>query len=249
MAHIGTPSPRIDARAKVTGTAHYGADSPLADPAYAFLAVSPIARGRISDIDDRAARAVRGVIEILSYRNIGTKIKPGKFFNDGGYVGTSIAPLKSEKIWHAGQIVAVVLAETFEAAREGAHRLVVTYEPEQPTSTFDSPGTETELARTVSARHKEDPAVGDAAAAFDAADVKVDAHYSTPTQHHNPMELFATSCAWDGDRLTVWDASQNVSGYISTGWRNSSASTPRTSGLFRTMSAARSDRAAAPSAA
>jgi len=213
MTSIGNPVPRIDARAKVTGAARYGADAGLADPAFAYLALSSIARGRITEIDERAARAVPGVIEILTYQNIGNRVKPGKFFNDGGYVGTSIAPLKSDRIWHAGQIVAIVLAESFEAAREGAHRLVLSYAPEHPTSTFDSPGATTELGRKVSARHKEDPAIGDAAAAFDAAEVKIDARYSTPTQHHNPMELFTTSCAWDGDRLTVWEASQNVTGY------------------------------------
>ena len=124
------PTPRIDGRLKVTGEARYASDTPLADPAYAFLATSAIARGRITNIDDGDSRAVPGVLDILTHRNIGDAIKPTKLFSDGGYVGSTIMPLASDQIWHGGQIVAVVLAETFEAAREAAHRLKISYAAE-----------------------------------------------------------------------------------------------------------------------
>ena len=194
-AKIGSAAPRIDGRLKVTGEARYGSDVPLADPVYAFLATSAIARGRIVDIDDSASRAVPGVLDILTYRNTGNAIKPTKLFSDGGYVGSTIMPLASDQIWHGGQIVAVVLAESFEAAREAAHRLGVTYAPEEPSVGFDSAGATTVAAKDVSSNY-EDPAVGDAEAAFAGAPVTVDQHYATPTQHHNPIELFTTSCAW-----------------------------------------------------
>ena len=152
-----------------------------------------------------------GVLDILTHRNIGNAIKPTKLFSDGGYVGSTIMPLASDQIWHGGQIVAVVLAETFEAAREAAHRLKVTYAAEQPSAGFDSAGATTVAAKDVSSNY-EDPAVGDAEAAFAGAPVTVDQHYATPTQHHNPIELFTTSCAWADGRLTVWEGSQNVTG-------------------------------------
>ena len=210
-AGIGSAVPRIDAKAKVTGEARYCSDVTLANPAYAFLATSPIARGRITAIDDRACRAVPGVVGVLTHANIGDQVRPGKLFSAGGYVGSTIMPLSSDQIWHAGQIVAVVLAETFEAAREGAFRLDVRYAPDQPSASFDSPGTETVAGHEASKSHS-DPSVGNAATAFNAAAVKVDAQYATPTQHHNPIELFTTSCNWDGDMLTVWEPSQNVTG-------------------------------------
>ncbi|MBV8935165.1 MAG: xanthine dehydrogenase family protein molybdopterin-binding subunit [Alphaproteobacteria bacterium] len=208
---IGTAAPRVDGRLKVTGEARYASDTPLADPAYAFLVTSAIARGRIAEIDDRPGRAVPGVLEILTHRNMANAIRPTKLFSEGGYVGSTIMPLASDRIWHAGQIVAVVLAESFEAAREGAHRLNVTYIPEPPSAGFDAAGTTSVAAQEVSGNY-EDPAVGDAAAVFAGAPIKVDQHYATPTQHHNPIELFTTSCAWSGDRLTVWEGSQNVTG-------------------------------------
>src|SRR6266700_2519524 len=210
-AKIGAAAPRVDGRLKVTGEAHYASDTPLANPAYAFLATSAIARGRIDGIDDSAGRAVPGVLDILTHANIGDAVKPTKLFSDGGYVGSTIMPLGSDRIQHGGQIVAVVVAETFEAAREAAHRLKIGYAREEPASGFDSPGTETVAARDV-AKGYEDPAVGDADAAFAAAPVKLDQHYATPTQHHNPIELFTTSCAWADGKLTVWEASQNVTG-------------------------------------
>src|ERR1051325_2795365 len=210
-AKIGAPAPRIDGRLKVTGEARYASDMPLADPAYAYLVTSGIAKGRIAAIDDSASRAVPGFLDSLTHQNAADTIKPGKLFSDGGYLGTTITPLASDRIQHDGQIVAVVLAGTFEAAREAAHRLDIVYEDEEPAAGFDSPGATTVAAKEASPSH-EDPAVGDAEAAFAAAPVKIDRHYATPTQHHNPLELFTTSCAWSDGKLTVWEASQNVTG-------------------------------------
>src|SRR5437762_1453550 len=208
---IGTAAPRIDGRLKVTGEARYASDVPLANPVYAFLATSAIARGRIADIDENDSRTVPGVLEILTHRNIGNVVKPTKLFSDGGYLGSTIMPLASDRIWHGGQLVAVVLAETFEAAREAAHRLEVTYAAEEPSAGFDSAGATTVAAKDVSSNY-EDPEVGDAEAAFAGAPVTIDQHYATPTQHHNPIELFTTSCAWADGKLTVWEGSQNVTG-------------------------------------
>src|SRR5438067_2625290 len=200
-AKIGAAAPRVDGRLKVTGEARYASDTPLANPAYAVLAMSAIARGRIAGMDESASRAVPGVLDILTHANIGDAVKPTKLFSDGGYVGSTIMPLGSDRIWHGGQIVAVVLAESFEAAREAAHRLEVTYAAEEPSAGFDSAGTTIVAAKDVSSNY-EDPMVGDAAVAFAGAPVKVDQHYATPTQHHNPIELFTTSCAWTDGRLT-----------------------------------------------
>jgi xanthine dehydrogenase YagR molybdenum-binding subunit len=209
---IGAAAPRVDGRLKVTGKARYASDMPLADPVYAFLATSAIARGRITAIDDGEARGVPGVVDILTHRNIGGAVKPTKLFSDGGYLGSTIMPLASDQIWHGGQIVAVVLAETFEAAREAARRLKISYAAEPPAAGFDSPGATTVAAKDVSAAY-EDPAVGDAEGAFGAAPVTVDQRYTTATMHHNPIELFTTSCAWADGHLTVWEGSQNVTGF------------------------------------
>jgi xanthine dehydrogenase YagR molybdenum-binding subunit len=211
MAGIGSATNRLEGPDKVTGQAHYGSDVPLKNAAYAVLVTSSIAKGRIVSFDAGESRAIPGTIDIFTYHNIG-KIDPGKTFDGGGYMGTSIAPMASAEIFHDGQIVAVVAAETFEAARESANRLRVRYEEENPSASFGSVGAETVAAASFDKKH-EDPTAGDFDAAFAAADVKIDREYSTGAEHHNPIELFASVCAWNGDRLTVWESSQNMYGF------------------------------------
>jgi xanthine dehydrogenase YagR molybdenum-binding subunit len=210
-ANMGQPIPRYDAVAKVTGKAQYAADVALNNPAYAHLVTSSIAKGRIDGFDLGAARRVRGVIDIVTHENA-EKLKEAKLFSNGGYAATTIQPLKSAEIAQEGEIIAIVLAETFEAARQAALAVKVNYTAAVPTTTFDSPGTTSAPAKGQLAQFKEDPKVGDFAKAFGDAEVKLTAAYETPTQHHNPMELFATSCAWNGDSLTIYEPTQYVHG-------------------------------------
>ncbi|MDB5495380.1 MAG: xanthine dehydrogenase [Phenylobacterium sp.] len=201
---IGQPHVRIDGRLKVTGQARYPADEPLANPAYAYLVISAISRGRVAGMDLAATKATPGVIDVLTHENVGQEVKP-PMGPDGKPTTTT---LESDQIWHDGQIIAVVLAETYEAAREGAYKVVVRYAAEAPSATFDSPGVEVEPLKANETRH--DPAKGDAAAAFAAAPVKIDARYDTPIQHHNPLELFSTTCVWEGPKLTIHEGTQNL---------------------------------------
>jgi xanthine dehydrogenase YagR molybdenum-binding subunit len=211
IGNMGQPIPRYDARAKVTGKAVYAADAVLPDVAFACLVSSRIAKGRIKAFDLKAARALPGVLDILIYENIGDDIRKVKFFTEGGPASNSVVPLGSSEIAYAGQTIAMVLAETLESAQDAAYQIGVEYEEAPSTATFDSKGAvEQELAQQ-NKKH-EDPKVGDFTAAYDAAPVKIDASYSTPAQHHNPIELFATQCVWNGSQLTVHEPSQNVYG-------------------------------------
>jgi xanthine dehydrogenase YagR molybdenum-binding subunit len=205
--NMGEPAPRADARLKVTGAARYPADFPVGNPAFAFLVTSAIAKGRIERLDLDDARAVEGVLDILTHQNT-TELKDVKF-QDGA--ATSIQKLGPD-IFHEGQIIAMVMADRYEAAREAAYKVEATYAAESPSATFGSDGLREEDATKVSEQHKSVPNKGDAEATLGSADVAIDAEYSTPTQHHNPMELFSTTCAWSGDRLTVYEPSQFVYG-------------------------------------
>jgi xanthine dehydrogenase YagR molybdenum-binding subunit len=209
-AHMGQPAPRIDGRLKVTGEARYAADFPLANPAYAYLVTSPVARGRITGFDLAEAKAVPGVLDILTHENA-RGVKEIPFTGAGGPASTSIRPLESDRIFHDGQIIAMVVADTFEAAREAAYKLKADIAAEPASATFGAEGLTTQPAAQVSQRYKEET-VGDPQGALAAADVQIDAEYETPAQHHNPIELFATMCQWTDGRLTVWEPSQFVYG-------------------------------------
>lgn len=210
MPNAGAPEPRKDARAKVTGAARYPADVPAANLAYGYLILSPVAKGQIAGFDLGEAERVPGVLRIYTHRNL-PSTKPLKHFSEGGAGSTGIWPLAGPEIVHAGQIVGMVVAESYEAAREAAHKARVDVRAEPPAATFGSEGAVVQAAGEVNKQH-EDVGTGDAEKALADAEVVVDAEYATPTQHHNPMELFATTAVWDGDDLTIHEPSQWVYG-------------------------------------
>jgi xanthine dehydrogenase YagR molybdenum-binding subunit len=210
LANMGQPIPRIDALLTVTGKARYPADIPVANLAYGYLVTSDIARGSVTSIDLEKARAVPGVIDVVSYDEAKGQIQKPKF---GMGSSSSVAPLNDRKIWYDGQIMALVVAETFEAAREGAMWVTAQYAKEKPSAGFGSEGSETVAAVGASETFKEDVKVGDFEKEFSAAATKIDHTYSTPTQHHNPIELFSTTAYWSGDDLIINEPSQNVTGW------------------------------------
>ncbi|MGI4877383.1 MAG: xanthine dehydrogenase family protein molybdopterin-binding subunit [Janthinobacterium lividum] len=208
--NMGEARARVESRAKVTGAVVYGSDTPVANPAYAFLLTSSIATGRIRSFDLAAAKALPGVIEIVTYENM-PKLKPVEHFSKGGYSSTEHFPMDGPDIVHEGEIIGVVVAETYEIARDAAHRVVVHYDAKPPSAGFGSKGTQTLDVDKVVKGYK-DKVAGDFDHAYAGAAVKVDAHYSTPTQHHNPIELFTTTAEWSGDDLRIYEPSQFVWG-------------------------------------
>ncbi|MGE0004664.1 MAG: xanthine dehydrogenase family protein molybdopterin-binding subunit [Parvibaculaceae bacterium] len=208
--NMGRPEPRIDGRLKVTGMAPYAADFPADGLAHGWLVTSAIARGRIAAIDTRKASAVPGVLHVMTHENR-PSLGEFAFFGAGGEAATAKPPLGSDRIDHEGEIVALVVAESLETAREAADAVTVRYEEEQPAPGFDAPGVELVRAEGRVPQHK-DPKAGDFDAAFREAEVKLDFVYRTPTQHHNPIELFSTTCRWDGATLIVHEPSQWVVG-------------------------------------
>ena len=204
---FGKPATRVEGMDKVTGAAHYASDEPVANPAYAWLVTSAIARGTIRSMDLGAAKAIPGVLDILHHENVGGQATPPPPADEGDKTTTT---LQTNQIWHDGQIIAVVVAETLEKAREAANAIKVEYTGEKPSATFDSPGVKVE--RRAESEEKKDPKVGDFKTAFDAAAVKIDARYATPTQHHNPLELFTTTCMWEGSKLTIYEPAQTMWG-------------------------------------
>ena len=212
--NMGQPMPRIDGLAKVTGGAKYPSDIALQNPAYATLVLSTIARGTITKMMLDKARAVPGVIEVYTHETMAGSIKEQVMMGqseEAGYAASTIRQMESTQIVYDGQIIAIVVAETFEAAKEAEHLVAVEYEASKPSATFGDNGATREAAADIRKTH-EDPKIGDAEATLQSAEVKVDGRYSTPTQHHNPIELFTTSCIWDGPKLTIFEPSQTVYG-------------------------------------
>ena len=203
---IGQPLTRREGVLKTTGAATYAADNHPRGMVYAVLAVSSIARGRVTALDVAAAKAHPGVIEVMTPANApklaqdpDAKLHPFMF---------RMELLQNDTVRYANQAIAVVVADTLEAATEGAVLLAPTYEVEPARTGLDA-----DDAFTPPAVGAGNPAVethGDVTAGFAAASVRMEAVYETPAQYHNAMEPHAIVAAWDGDTLSIDTPSQGM---------------------------------------
>ncbi len=209
VARLGEPQPRIDGPLKVCGLADYAGDVLPPGCAHAALVVSPVALGRITGIHRDTAAAVPGVRLILTHREVGDAVAPVGHLMAGGWANSSLRPLAGPDIAYAGQIVAVVVADTREAAAAGAGAMRFGYAGEPPVASLADPRAAPQPVGAVKPDHPT-RATGDVDAALAAAAVRVDARYSTPVQHHNPIELPSTTAWWEGDALIVHEPTRYV---------------------------------------
>ena len=216
-ATVGRPIDRVDGPLKVTGAARYAADAPVEHPLYAVMVQSTISCGRIRTIDEDDARAVAGVVEVLTYRNAPRLTPTGFDFRALMlYVEPELPPLQSDEIRYWGQDVAAVIATTLEAAVTAAGRLRIEYDERAAAVVLDAHSRERkELVETFFGRIL-NMERGDVEAAFAGAATTIDAAYTTAAVTHNALEPSATVATWTGDDLTVYDATQWVKGLQST---------------------------------
>jgi xanthine dehydrogenase YagR molybdenum-binding subunit len=205
-SYIGTPTSRVDGHAKVTGAAKYAAEFSAPDLAYGSVVESTIAKGRIVNVELSEAMSVAGVIAVLTHKN-----RPPMAGTDRAYMddvapgGSPFRPLYDDKIMFSGQPIALVLAEDFETARYAASLVRVKYEEEASVTDLHR---RLEEAKAISTPPKPR---GKADKALAAAEVRHTGEYTIPVEHHNPMELFASTVVWGADgKLTVYDKTQGV---------------------------------------
>jgi xanthine dehydrogenase YagR molybdenum-binding subunit len=207
MSYIGTATSRVDGRAKVTGEAKYAGEFNASDLAYGSVIESTIPKGRITRIDASEALRVEGVLEVLTHQNRPDMAESDEAWKDdvAPEEGSPFRPLYDDTIKFSGQPIAVVLAKEWEVARYAASLVRIEYEREAFVTDLHK-----ERDRAFVVKKPEKPR-GDAEKAYAAADVHHEADYFIPTEHHNPMELFASTVIWDGGgKLTVYDKTQGV---------------------------------------
>jgi len=198
---VGQPVDRIDGPLKTTGTARYAYEWHDAVPntAYGYVVGSAIATGYIKSIDLSAARAAPGVLAVVTAENAG-KLDKGRL-NTAKLLG-------GPEIQHYHQAIAVVVAETFEQARDAGLMLRVDYDHKQGSFDLRAAMNAAEPAGVTAG--PADTAVGDFAAAFATAPVQLDETYSTPDEAHAMMEPHASTAAWEGDKLNIWTSNQMI---------------------------------------
>ena len=205
-SNSGQPLTRRDGILKVRGEARYAADNHPPGMLYAVLAVSSIARGRVTFLDVEAAKRHPGVVEVMTPANRpplaadpDAKTNPFMF---------RLELLQNDEVRYANQSIAVVIAKTLEAATEGAALLAPRYDVLPARTGLDS--SESFVPPAVGVGNPSELRRGDVEAGLAAASKRIEATYETRAQYHNAMEPHAIVAVWDGDRLSIDTPSQGM---------------------------------------
>lgn len=212
---VGKPISRLEGHLKVTGTAKYAGEYQAEDLLYGYVVNSTITKGKIKSIDTSEVKKMKGVIDVFTHEN-----KPSTAWFDFQYAdmdappGTVFKPLKDNDIKYNGQPIALVVADSFELARYAATKLDIVYDKEE---------FETELKANL--KKSRDPKkglasmlkppppkpTGDFDKEYENSVIKTDSHFSHGTEHHNPMEMYASTVIYEGkDKLKIYDKTQGT---------------------------------------
>jgi len=210
--YLGKEMSRVEGVAKVTGKAKYAAEFKVPNLAYGFIVLGDVAKGTIKVIDTKESEGAPGVIRVFTHLNApklgpkaNTEYAPPE---NARQQDKSFRALQSDRILFNMQPVALVVAETYEQARYAARLVKVSYNAEKHVTDMEAVR---QSARTPSQGQKPVPR-GKPEEAMKNAPVKVEAEYRIPIEHHNPMELHAAIAFWEGDKLTIFDKTQDVYG-------------------------------------
>jgi xanthine dehydrogenase YagR molybdenum-binding subunit len=208
--YIGKEMSRVDGVAKVTGKAKYAAEFQVPNLAYGFIVLSTVTKGTITAIDTREAETSPGVVRVFTHLNApklgagSTEEAPPR--GNQEEKDKSFRALQSARIFFNRQPVALVVAETYEQARHASRLVKVSYDTEKHM-------TDTEAVRESARAPRQAPPPkrrGNPEEAMKSAPVKIEAEYRIPIEHHNPMEPHAAIAVWQGDKLTIFDKTQEV---------------------------------------
>jgi len=212
---IGQPVNRLEGHAKVTGSAKYSGEYNVPGLLYGYVVNSSITKGKIKKIHTEAAKALPGVVEIFTHKN-----RPSLAWFDMQYAdmdappGSPFRPLQNADIKYNGQPIALIIAETFEVARYAAFLISVDYDEETFTTdlnkTLDK-ARAPKIGMATMLKPLPPKPKGDFAKAFNQSAAQASAEFIHGTEHHNPLELFATTTIYEGDKkLTIYDKTQGT---------------------------------------
>ncbi|UKT62257.1 xanthine dehydrogenase family protein molybdopterin-binding subunit [Pedobacter mucosus] len=212
---IGQPISRLEGHLKVTGTAKYAGEYNVPDLLYGYVVNSTITKGKIIKIDTASVKQIPGIVEIFTHEN-----RPSLAWFDMQYSdmdappGSPFRPLHKPDVKYNGQPIALIVAETFELARYAASILSIEYEEEN----FDTDlhknldnarPPHTGIATMLKPLPPKDK--GDVDKALEIAEAKASGYFIHGTEHHNPLELFATTTVYNGKgKVTIYDKTQGT---------------------------------------
>ena len=200
-ATLTRPLTRIEAAEKVTGRALYAYEHAVDRVAYATIVQATVGRGAVRAVDPARALAVPGILAVLWHGN-------APRLHDAD---PELQVLQTPRVAYRGQIVAAVVAETYETARQAERLVAVEYDEEAHDAVLAADHPSLYRPDKVNPSYDSDTEQGNFGAAFAAADVTVDVTYETPPFHNNAMEPHATVAVWEDGALTLYDSTQGAS--------------------------------------
>jgi CO/xanthine dehydrogenase Mo-binding subunit len=206
---------RADGPEKVTGSGRYAADLTLTGMLHAKLRYAGVARGRITRLDTARARALPGVLAVITHADV-PDVRYGPFVKDRTLFADDV-------VRYEGEIVAAVAALTPEIAQAAADAIELDIEPLPVVNDIegalspDAPlvhaawesyesGDGVERSRNVAAFSSIEK--GDVEAGMRAADEIVTTRFVADASHAVPIEPRAIVAQWEGEKLTVWSSTQ-----------------------------------------
>lgn len=212
---IGKPVSRLEGHLKVTGSAKYAGEYEAEDLLYGYVVNSTITKGKIKSIDTSEVKKMEGIIEVFTHDN-----RPSTAWFDFQYAdmdappGTVFKPMKDNVIKYNGQPIALVVAETFEMARYAATKINIIYEEETfETDLKSNLDQSRDPKKGLASMLKPPPPkpIGDFEKEYEKSFVKIDSEFSHGTEHHNPMEMYASTVIYEGkDKLKIYDKTQGT---------------------------------------
>jgi xanthine dehydrogenase YagR molybdenum-binding subunit len=209
---LGQAMPRVDGPLKVSGQAPYTADIIVPQLTHGYVLSSAISKGWIRAIHTEKALEVKGVLKVFTHEN-----RPRTAWFDRNYKdqdspdGSPFRPLAHHRIFFGGQPIALVVAESLETARHAASLIEVEYGVEPPVTSLETQRDKAFEPGKAKTGYEPPPSRGNAEEAYAAAPIRIEAHYTTAIQHHNPLEMHAATVIWnDNEQLTVYDKTQSV---------------------------------------
>jgi CO/xanthine dehydrogenase Mo-binding subunit len=206
---------RADGPDKVTGSGRYTADLTLTGMLAAKFRYADIAHARIAKLDVSAARAMPGVLAVLTADDV-PDVRFGPFVQDRTLFARDVVRFE-------GEVIAAVAATTPAIAQRAVDAIVVEFEPLPPITDIEAAlaGDSTLVHAGWAEYGAADPLVrdrndasfssitkGDIDAGLAAADHVITSRYIADACHAVPIEPRAVVAQWEGNKVTIWTSTQ-----------------------------------------
>jgi len=211
--YTGQSANRVDGPLKVTGKAKYAAEFEAEGLLYGYIINSAIAKGEIASIDSSEALKLEGVIKVFTHEEVsGLAWFNIKYKDMDSPAGNPFRPLHDNKILYSMQPIGLVIAESFELARYAASLVKVLYDQEEHVTNLQDNLQLSKEAPMGKIGYVQPKDRGDAEKAYGQSEHKIQGEYVHAAEHHNPLEMFATTAIWEGkNKITLYDKTQGVS--------------------------------------